>query len=329
MFAQLKFLYLTQQQVHDLRPNYAEIAELVAASLRDKANGNSDMPSKIAVHPRAGQFVHAKPGYLGGLDLAGIKWQSNIASNPRRQLPNNIGVMILTEPDTGATRAIMDCSWITGFRTPAATIVAISHLARPDTSVASIIGLGMQGQGHFDALLETGAIKQLRKIKVFDISDLVVARFVAQARTRTDIAIEPCATAEDAVRGSDVVISCTRLYEDPKGVVRAEWLKEGVLALPVDIGCYWTPQSRESMDRVFTDDVEQTQSFARRRFFEERTTRLDAELGDVIIGKEMGRRSPQEKIMCINCGLSLYDIALAQRIYERAVARDVGCWLPW
>lgn len=329
LFAPLKFLYLTQKQVHDLRPRYGEIAKLVEDSLRDKANGNADMPSKIAVHPRKGQFVHAKPGYLGGMDLAGIKWQSNIATNPKRDLPNNIGVMILTEPDNGATRAIMDCSWITGFRTPAASMVAIAHLAPSGASVVAIVGLGMQGQGHLDALLETRAVKRLKTIKVFDLSKERTAGFARDAAKKTKAEVVRCGTAEEAVRGSDIVISCTALYEHPKGVVRAEWLEPGVLALPVDIGCYWTPQSRRSMDRIFTDDVEQTQSFAKRRFFEEKKVRLDAELGDVIAGKTKGRRSQREKIMCINCGLSLYDIALAERIYERARARKIGRWLPW
>ena len=329
MFAPLKFLYLTQKQVHDLRPGYGEIVKLVESSLRDKANGNADMPSKIAVHPRKGQFVHAKPGYLGSMDLAGIKWQSNIATNPERRLPNNIGVMILTEPDNGATRAIMDCSWITGFRTPAASMVAISHLARTQASSVAIIGLGMQGQGHLDALLETRVVKRLRTIKIFDISKEKTARFARDTGRKTKAAVVPCGTAEEAVRDTDIVISCTALYENPKGVVRAEWLKAGVLALPVDIGCYWTPKSRRSMDRIFTDDIDQTQDFARRRFFQEKKTRLDAELGDVIVGKTKGRRSEREKIMCINCGLSLYDIALAERIYERARARKIGRWLRW
>ena len=329
MFAPLKFLYLTQKQVHDLRPGYAEITTLVEDSLRDKANGNADMPSKIAVHPREAQFVHAKPGYLGGMDLAGIKWQSNIATNPQRNLPNNIGVMILTEPDNGATRAIMDCSWITGFRTPAASMVAIMHLARKGASVVAIIGLGMQGQGHLDALLETRVVKGLETLKVFDLDTARTARFARAAAKRTKAKVIACTSAEEAVRDTDIVISCTALYEHPKGVVRDEWLKPGVLALPVDIGCYWTPKSRRGMDRIITDDIEQTQSFARRRFFEEKKVRLDAELGDVIAGKVKGRRRERERIMCINCGLSLYDIALAERIYERARARKVGRWLPW
>jgi len=329
LFAPLKFLYLTQKQVHDLRPGYKEIVKLVESSLRDKANGNADMPSKIAIHPRKGQFVHAKPGYLGCMDLAGIKWQSNIATNPKRNLPNNIGVMILTEPINGATRAIMDCSWITGFRTPAASIVAISYLARPNSSIVAIIGLGMQGQGHLDALLETRVVNRLKVIKLYDLSKKRTASFARAAAKRTSVEVVACNTPEEAVRDSDIVISCTALYENPKGVVRADWLKPGVLALPVDIGCYWTPQSRRSMDRIVTDDTEQTQSFAERRFFEERRLRLDVELGDIIVGKSKGRRSDREKIMCINCGLSLYDIALAQRIYERARARRIGRWLSW
>ena len=64
-------------------------------------------------------------------------------------------------------------------------------------------------------------------------------------------------------------------------------------------------------------------------FFQGGPVRLDAEIGSVITGEIEGRTSDDERIMCINAGLSLYDIALAQRTYERAVAAKVGQWLAW
>jgi ornithine cyclodeaminase/alanine dehydrogenase len=328
MFAPIKFLYLTQQQVHDLRPSYKEIVALVEASLRDKARGRSEMPPKIAVHLRPGKFIHAKPGYLGFMDVAGIKWQSNIVDNPKRNLPNNLGTMVLNEPVNGVPRAIMDCGWITAFRTPAATMATIKQLRSTRASVVTIIGLGIQGHCHFDALIETGVVPHLAKVKVFDVKQAAVTRFVA-AKRKSGMAIEVCKSPQAAVRDSDIVITCTALFEHPTGTVRSKWLKPGVLALPVEVGCYWTPESRRAMDKIFTDDIEQTQSFVKRRFFAETTLRLDAEIGDILIKKIKGRRSDDENIMCINCGLSLYDIALAQRIYERAQAAKIGRWLPW
>ena len=83
------------------------------------------------------------------------------------------------------------------------------------------------------------------------------------------------------------------------------------------------------MDKIYTDDIPQTESFADYGFFQGQSVRLDAEIGRVVTGEIEGRQSDDERLMCINAGLSLYDVALAQRIYERALERGVGTRLPW
>ena len=83
------------------------------------------------------------------------------------------------------------------------------------------------------------------------------------------------------------------------------------------------------MDRIFTDDRVQTTSFAKDGFFQGKPVHLDAEMGDLLLGRVKGRTSPDERVMCINVGLSLYDIGLGQKIYERAKASKAGIWLKW
>lgn len=329
MWKQVEFLYLSHDEVYELRPSFKDIVGLIEICFKDKMRGEADMPPKIAVSPRDEVYIHAKPGYLASLNVAGIKWQSNVMDNPSRGLPNNIGLVILTDPVNGATRAVMDCTWVTALRTPAASMTAIKYLGPSRARVGTIIGLGLQGRCHFDALIETRVVPELETIKVYDLKEEAIASFVEYAAGKSGLTIEPCESPEAAIRNSDIIITCTQFLRRSDPVVRPDWVKRGSLALPAELGSYWTPEARESMDKIFTDDIAQTNSFAARGFFQGESVRLDAELGAVITGETAGRTSDEQKLMCINGGLSLYDIALAQRIYERAVSNKVGTWLRW
>ena len=312
-----------------MRPAYSEIVELCELCFKDKAGGKADMPPKIRVTPRDEMYVHAKPGYLPSFDVAGIKWQSNVEENPARGLPNNIGLIILTNPDDGSPRAVMDCSWITALRTPAAAVAALKHLKPKQARVVSIVGLGLQGRCHFDALVETQTVPELETVKVYDLREEAMESFCDHVKATSSIEVQACPDPESTVRESDIIISCTQFKKNSDPAIQPEWVKAGSLALPADVGSYWTPAGRELMDKIFTDDIPQTQSFADYGFFQGQSVRLDAEIGSVITGEVEGRTSDEERIMCINAGLSLYDIALAQRVYERAVDAKVGRWLEW
>ena len=329
MWKKVEFLYLSHEEVHAMRPPYTEIVDLCELCFKDKASGKADMPPKIRVTPRDEMFVHAKPGYLPSFDVAGIKWQSNVEENPANGLPNNIGLVILTNPDDGSPRAVMDCSWITALRTPAAAVCALKYVRPKEARVACIIGLGLQGRCHFDALVETQVVPELETVKVYDLRPEAIESFCDHVRNNSSIEPLACDGPEAAVRDADIIISCTQFKKNSDPKVVPEWVKAGSVALPADVGSYWTPAGRDVMDKIFTDDIPQTESFADYGFFQGGPVRLDAEIGSVITGEIKGRTSDDERIMCINAGLSLYDIALAQRTYERAVEAKVGQWLAW
>ena len=48
--------------------------------------------------------------------------------------------------------AVMDCTWITAMRTGAATALAASYLARPESETVGILGCGVQGRTNLEAL---------------------------------------------------------------------------------------------------------------------------------------------------------------------------------
>jgi ornithine cyclodeaminase/alanine dehydrogenase len=102
------------------------------------------MPPKPGIHTQPDAFIHAMPAYIPALHSAGMKWVSGYPGNQQRGLPYISGLLILNEVETGLPYAVMDCTWITAYRTGAASALSAKYLARSDSQVAGILACGVQ-----------------------------------------------------------------------------------------------------------------------------------------------------------------------------------------
>ena len=55
---------------------------------------------------------------------------------------------------------------------------------------------------------------------------------------------------------------------------------------------------------------------------------LHADLGELFSGQKAGRQKPEERTMTANLGLALDDMTVAPLLYERALQKGIGTWLP-
>jgi ornithine cyclodeaminase len=55
--------------------------------------------------------------------------------------------------------------------------------------------------------------------------------------------------------------------------------------------------------------------------------RIDAQLGEVIIGSKSGRDHLDDIILVNPFGLAIEDVALASQVYYKALELDIGVWL--
>src|SRR4051812_37371525 len=107
------------------------------------ANGEWSMPAKLYVDtPPNGDF-RAMPAVGDGLAI--LKWVTSFPHNPERGLPVVTGALLLSDADTGALLAIMDCAAVTSLRTGAAAAVSAQVLSAPGASTVGIIGCGVNG----------------------------------------------------------------------------------------------------------------------------------------------------------------------------------------
>ena len=118
---------------------------------------------------------------------------------------------------TGAHH-VMPGNEITRARTAAMTTWAAREMANPNPQKLALLGLGVQGRTHLEALQETLHFKEIAVVDTADVSDQC-----ALLATQLGIAVYQ-ALPEQAVTGADVVVTITR---SKTPVFDGAWLKPG------------------------------------------------------------------------------------------------------
>jgi ornithine cyclodeaminase/alanine dehydrogenase len=263
------------------------------------------------------------PAYVAGMRSAGVKWVGGNPANPPRGLPYISGLIILNDVDTCVPYAVMDCTWITGYRTGAATAVAAKHLARPESRTAGIIACGFQGRTNLLALAE---VFRLTRVYAFDTDDRVQRRFVSEMSAALNIEVTGVRDVREAVTASDLVVTSGPILKHPAPTIDKDWLQPGAFASAVDFDTYWTPAALAQCDRIATDDHAQFQYYRRVGYFQQ-TPDPYADLGELVGGQKPGRERADERTVAMDLGLALDDMAVAPEVYRRALARGLGTWL--
>ena len=320
-----QLLYLSRTDVEAVGLTMAEIIESIEVTFRAKGEGRTEMPPKPGIHPGGGDnFIHAMPAYIPDLKSAGIKWVSGFPENPQKNLPYITGLLILNDVKTGLPLAVMDCVWITAMRTGAATAVSARYLARPESSVVGVLGCGVQGRSNVEALK---VVFPLKTVKAYDVKVETVKQYAKDIGSRLDLEVIPAATPQEAVSGCDMVVTAGPILKKPHATIQAGWLDEGAFASLVDYDSYWHPAAMAEAAKFCTDDTPQLRLYQKMGYFQE-IPDIYADLGELASGQKSGRQMPEERTMTANLGLALDDMAVAPLLFQRAVDRGIGTWLP-
>jgi ornithine cyclodeaminase/alanine dehydrogenase-like protein (mu-crystallin family) len=320
-----QLLYLSQADVVSVGLTMAEIIDLLETAFLEKGAGRVEMPPKPGIHPGAGDnFIHAMPAYIPALNSAGLKWVSGYPDNFKRGLPYINGLLILNDVETGVPLAVMDCSWITGMRTAGATAVVARRLARPESTTLGILGCGLQGRTNTEALK---VLFPIERVMAYDILPEALENFTAEVSAQFDLEVVPVATPREAVTGCDLVVTAGPILKVPHATIQAGWLDQGAFASLVDFDSYWHPDAMKETDKFCTDDVPQLLHYQEAGYFQD-IPPIHADLGELVTGKRPGRQSAEERTMACNLGLAMDDMAVAPAIYQRAVEKKIGVWLP-
>ncbi len=318
-----KLLYLSRADVEAVNLDMATIINLLETAFREKGHGRVEMPPKPGIHTLPDAFIHAMPAYIPSMKSAGIKWVSGYPENFKRGLPYITGLLILNDAETGMPYAVMDCTWLTAFRTGAATALAAKYLARPASETAGILACGVQGRTNLEAL---ACLFPLKRAYAYDILPEAQEKFVAEMSAKFKFEIIGVQEPKQAVVDSDLVVSSGPILKHPTPTIQAGWLRPGAYGSAVDFDSYFSGPALAQMDRISTDDHAQFRYYKSVGYFQQ-TPDPYADLGELAAGLKPGRQSPQERTLAINLGLAMDDMAVAPEIYRRAVERGLGTWL--
>ena len=302
-------------------------ADAMAEVLAAHARGEARMPLRSMVpFEGAAGFMATMPAWRGGDDpVFSLKSLVIVTGNPARGLDTHQGTVTLFDGSTGEPRAILDASAVTEVRTAAVSAVATRVLAREDARVLAILGAGVQGRSHLRALVP---VREFEEVRVYAPSR-------AHAQAVADGRATVASSAEEAVRGADVVVTAT---SSSQPVISRAWLAPGAHVNAVGAS---VPSARElDLETVvdgalFCDSRESLRNEAGefRLALEQGAIsgedHVRAELGEVLAGMAPGRTGPDELTVFRSLGLAVEDLAAAVRAVARARELGIGTEVDW
>jgi ornithine cyclodeaminase/alanine dehydrogenase-like protein (mu-crystallin family) len=318
-----QILYLSQADVAKVNLDMATVINLLETAFREKGAGKVEMPPKPGIHTMPDAFIHAMPAFIPSLHSAGIKWVSGYPDNHKLGLPYITGLLILNDVETGIPYSVMDCAWITAYRTGAASALAAKYLARPESKTAGILACGVQGRTNLEALK---VLFPLERAYAYDIHPDRQQRYVDDMSAKLHIEVIGVKEPKQAVVDSDLVVTSGPILKHPTPTIQKDWLQPGAFGSAVDFDSYWTAGALSQIDRISTDDHDQFQYYKSVGYFQT-TPDPYADLGEIVAGLKPGRQNPHERTLAVNLGLAMDDMAVAPEIYRRAKGMGIGTWL--
>src|SRR6266498_3023650 len=319
-------LLLSEKQVQDLIHIDELIATLEQAHIQ-YSTGKAVMPVRLVVPlPRIHGRMTSMPGFLNDDNALGMKVVTYFQENPQRGLPAILATIMLFSAETGKMIAAMDGSYITAIRTACASAVATKALANRETPVLGILGAGVQARAHIRAL---SRVRKLQQIKIYSPSGISATKIRKDMESEVGVGVKVAASAEDAVKHSDIVVTVTTAKEP---ILKSEWLNAGVHINAV--GSH-RPDLREvdgatlARANVVVDSREAIMAECgdillalKEKSIPEDV--INAEIGEVLAGMKSGRKSAREITLYKSVGIAIQDVATANLVYRKALIQKVG-----
>lgn len=321
-----KFRMLNMAEVERTLP-MSDVLGLVEKAFEEKGLKRVQMPPESYLFfSKFSGDLRIMPAYLEEMDEAGVKLVNVHPNNPSRyNLPTVLATIVLFDPETGAPISVMDGTRITAMRTAAASGIAVKYLARKEAKVLGIIGAGYQSLFQLEALNE---VMKIESVKIFDMIEKKADNLAVMARKKLGLNARNVATAEEAVTGSDVVVTVTPTRTP---IVKSEWVAKGmhINAIGAD-----APGKEEleagilTRAKIVIDDWEQASHSGEVNvpLSKKIITRANiyAEIGEIVAGAKPGRVSEDEITVFDSTGLAIQDVITAWRAYEVAEEKGIG-----
>jgi ornithine cyclodeaminase/alanine dehydrogenase-like protein (mu-crystallin family) len=318
------------------RLTYEACIPIVRQAMITFSRGETRQLLRSIIPMADGHMFGVMPGALGARAPFGAKLISVYPENFAAGIQSHQGLVVLFEPATGAPVCILHAGEITAIRTAAASAAATAALARPDARRLAILGYGEQAATHARALPH---VRSIESVRVWGRSPERSEAFCRRMTAELSIAFRAAETVEQAVHDADIICTVTAAREP---ILKGEWVRPGThLNLvgssfdgPAEVDNALVVRSRfvvDSREGVLHQGAE----FLRAKkagLIDD--SHIVAEIGQVLSGEIVGRRSDAEVTVYKSLGHIAQDLACAWELYsvdsdaassiERREAPDTG-----
>ena len=286
------------------------------------AAGTATVPLRLALETEHGVTLFM-PAHLRDSGDTAAKVVSVNPGNAAEGLPVIHAVVLVLDPVTGRPLALMDGTWLTALRTGAVGGLAADLLARPDASVVALFGASVQARTQLEAVRCVRPVREVRVVSRGGSSaDRLVAELDGVRARRVD---DP----DEAIDGADVIVAATS-SETP--VFDGSRVAPGTHV--TGVGSF-TTQMREvdtvlvQRARVVVDQREAILAEAGDIVGPISDGVVDssvmsAEIGEIVLGRALGRTSPDEITFFKSVGNAVQDVAVAARVLAAAERDGLG-----
>jgi ornithine cyclodeaminase/alanine dehydrogenase-like protein (mu-crystallin family) len=293
-------LHVTEDQVREIL-SMEECVRIMRQTFTALRNGKAFNQARRRITLDTGSTLHSLGGVYG--DYFGTKFYS---TNPKY---GSHFFFFLFDRETARPLAQFEANFLGQIRTGAASGYATDLLAAPGASIMAVIGSGFQAKSQIDAIR---CVRELKDIRVWSRSQEKREAFAAANQGRA------VPTAEDAVRGADIVVTAT-YAKDP--VIDDSWIMPGANGVHINAMGSNREQRRELPSRlIHRADLLAVDSAE--------VAKLEA--GDLILApvdwsdrriielaKVEHRPAGAPITIFKSCGLGVEDVAAAAYVYER------------
>ncbi len=315
-------LFLTDDDVAALADWDDAIEALRAAYARPQAPTRT--PERAVATTDAG-WLRVLPSAPDGGRFGGAK---TISASVRNGLASYL--ITLFDQNDSRLAALIDGNRITGIRTAASAAAALTALVPDRALTVAVVGSGFEAQAQLRA---ASRVARIARVRVASPTPANRERFAAELGAELALDIVATGSAEEAVRGADLVL-CAARSRDETPTVWADWVDAD--ATVVSVGS--TTPAQIELDPALIGRAALIVADAPAEVLHDsgdmiaaRATGVDPDALTISLHDLLGggaARPAQGIAIYKSTGSGFQDIVLAERLYLRALAQGRGTPLP-
>lgn len=316
IFSEIK--KITSEDIKRLVP-MTEAIDVMEIAFSSYSSGKSQVPHRyVSGIPDAGMDLFLKPAFSKTLGRIAVKILTQKKKGVLHGIPAIIGVVLLLDMETGAILSMIDGSYLTALRTGAASGIATKLLARENSEIIAVFGCGAQGRMQLEAAC---TIRPINQALLYDTDRNAAEKMRSEMEKKLDISIYVEKNVE-RLKNADIICTATNakvplfnkndiskgVHINAIGSYRPDMqevdpliLKSGVLFV-------------DSIDSVLKESGDLIKPL-RDGIFTENV--VEAEIGELISSKGIGRNSDDDITIFKSVGLGVQDLFIADTIFNR------------